>query len=65
MSKHGNTLYKALQVFPRKRISLEELSRFCTGSEHFYEQIKDIVKQGSLTPIMSIFTSHYAFSLLL
>ena len=53
MSKSSNTLYKALQDFPRKRITLEELSRFCTESEHLYEQIKDLVEQGALTPIKS------------
>ena len=53
MSKPSNTLYKALQKFPRKRISLEELSRFCTGYEHLYEQINDLVERGSLTPIKS------------
>ena len=53
MSKHGNTLYKALQDFPRKRITLEELSSFCIESEHLYEQIKALVEQGALTPIKS------------
>ena len=53
MSKPSNKLYKALQDFPRKRITLEELSRFCTGSEHLYEQINDLVERGSLTPIKS------------
>ena len=51
MSKPSNTLYKALQDFPRKRITLEELSRFCTESEHLYEQIKNLVEDGTLTPI--------------
>ena len=53
MSKSSNTLYKALQDFPRKRITLEELSRLCTESEHLYEKIKDLVEQGALTPIKS------------
>ena len=53
MSKPSNTLYKALQDFPRKRITLEELSRFCTESEHLYEQIKNLVEDGTLTPIKS------------
>ena len=53
MSMPSNTLYQALQDFPRKRITLEELSRFCTESEHLYEQIKNLVEDGTLTPIKS------------
>ena len=53
MSKPSNTLYKALQDHPRKRITLEELSRFCTESEHLYEQINNLVEDGTLTPIKS------------
>ena len=53
MSKSSNTLYKILQFFPRKRITLEELNRFCTESEHLYEQIKELTNNGILVPIKS------------
>ena len=53
MTKPSNTLYKALQDLPRKRITLEELSSFCTESEHLYEQIKELTDQGVLVPIKS------------
>lgn len=53
MSKPGNTLYKALQDFPRKRITLEELSRFCTDSDNLYEQIKELADNGVLIPVKS------------
>ncbi len=53
MSKSSNTLYKALQVFPRKRITLEELSRFCTDSDNLYEQIKELTDNGVLMPVKS------------
>ena len=51
MSKPSNTLYKALQDFPRKRITLEELSRLCSDSEQLNEQIKELTNQGVLVPI--------------
>ena len=51
MSKSSNTLYKALQDFPRKRITLEELSRLCSDSEQLNEQIKELTNQGVLVPI--------------
>ena len=53
MSRSSNTLYKALQDFPRKRITLEELSRFCTDPEHLYEQIKELTDNGALAPVKS------------
>ena len=53
MSKTGNTLYKELQDFPRKRITLEELSRFCTDSDNLYEQIKELIDNGALAPVKS------------
>ena len=53
MSKPSNTLYKALQDFPRKRITLEELSRFCTDSDNLYEQIKELTDNGVLVPVKS------------
>ena len=48
MSKPGNTLYKALQEFPRKRITLVELSKFCIDSDNLYEQIKELTDKGFL-----------------
>ena len=53
MNKPGNTLYKALNGFPRKRITLEELDRLCSDTEQLYEQIKELVEQGTLTPVKS------------
>lgn len=53
MSKPGNTLYKALQAFPRKRITLEELSRLCSDPEQLSEQIKELNDKGVLVPIKS------------
>lgn len=53
MSKNSSTLYKALQDFPRKRITLEELSRLCSDSEQLNEQIKELTNQGVLVPIKS------------
>lgn len=53
MSKPSNTLYKALQDFPRKRITLEELSRFCTDSDNLYEQIKELTDNGVLVSVKS------------
>jgi len=53
MSKLGNILYKALQDFPRKRITLEELSRLCSDPEQFSEQIKELNNKGVLVPIKS------------
>lgn len=53
MSKPSNTLYKALQDFPRKRITLEKLSRFCTDSDNLYEQIKELTDNGVLIPVKS------------
>ena len=53
MSKPSDTLYKALQGFPRKRITLEELSRLCSDSEQLNEQIKELTNQGVLAPVKS------------
>lgn len=53
MSKPSNTLYKALKDFPRKRITLEQLSRFCTDSDNLYEQIKELTDNGVLIPVKS------------
>ncbi len=53
MSKRGNTLYKTLQDFPHKRITLEELSRLCSDPEQLSEQIKELTDQGVLVPIKS------------
>lgn len=53
MSRLSNTLYKALQDFPRKRITLEELSKFDTDSDNLYRQIKELTDKGVLVPIKS------------
>lgn len=53
MSKTVNTLYNALQDFPRKRITLEDLSSFCSAPELLHEQITELVQQGILTPVKS------------
>ena len=53
MSKPNNTLYKALQDFPRKRITLEELSRLCSDPEQLNEQIKELNDKGVLVPVKS------------
>ena len=53
MSKFSNILYKALQDHPRKRITLEELSRLCSDPEQLNEQIKELTNQGVLVPIKS------------
>lgn len=53
MNNPGNILYKALQDHPRKRITLEELSRFCTEPEHLYEQVKELTDNGVLVPLKS------------
>lgn len=53
MSKPSNSLYKALQDFPRKRITLEELSRLCSDPEQLNEQIKELNNKGVLVPVKS------------
>lgn len=53
MNKPSNTLYKILQDFPRKRITLEELSRFCMDSANLCKQIKELTDTGVLIPVKS------------
>lgn len=53
MSKLSNTLYKSLQNHPRKRITLEELSRSCSDPEQLSEQIKELTAHGVLVPVKS------------
>ncbi|MBR1591401.1 MAG: hypothetical protein IJ666_00020 [Ruminococcus sp.] len=53
MSKPGNTLYKVLQEFPRKRITLEELGRLCSDPEQLIEQIKELNDKCVLVPVKS------------
>lgn len=53
MSKIRNTLYKALQEFPRKRIGLEELSQLCSDHDQLTEQITEFTEQGILVPVKS------------
>ena len=53
MNKTGNTLYNALQKYPRKRISLEELSAFCSDPEQLRRHITELTEQGILVPIKS------------
>ena len=51
MNKTGNTIYNALQEYPRKRISLEELSAFCSDPEQLSRHITELTGQGILAPI--------------
>lgn len=53
MNKISNTLYKALQGFPCKRITLEELCRLCSEPDRLYEQVTELTEQGALTPVKS------------
>lgn len=53
MNKPSNTLYKILQDFPHKRITLEELSRFCMDSANLCKQIKELTDTGVLIPVKS------------
>ncbi len=53
MGKRGNTLYKALQEFPGKRITLEKLGRLCSDPAQLSEQIKELDDKGVLVPIKS------------
>lgn len=53
ISKSIGPLYKSLQEFPRKRITLEELNEICSNSEQFNEQIIELTEQGVLIPIKS------------
>ena len=53
MSKPSNTLYKTLQEFPRKRITLEELSGLCLNPEQLSEQVIALTDQGVLVPVKS------------
>jgi hypothetical protein len=50
ISKNSNQLYKALQKFPRKRITLEELSNIISNPS-FSEQIIELTEQGILIPV--------------
>lgn len=51
IDKSSGMIYKALQEFPRKRITLEELSKFCLNPAQFSEQIIKLTEQGILVPI--------------
>ena len=51
MNKTGNALYNALQEYPRKRISLEELSGFCSDPKQLSEHITELTDRGILVPI--------------
>ena len=53
MSKNGNMLYKTLQDYPRKRITLEELNQLCGNHEQLTEQIMKLTAQGVLVPVKS------------
>lgn len=53
MSKISNTLYNALQEYPRKRISLEELSELCSNPKQLSEHIIELTDQCVLVPIKS------------
>ena len=47
MNKNNNALYKVLQDYHRKRITLEELNRICSDPE----QITELTEQGALVPV--------------
>lgn len=49
----NKTLYKALQDFPRKRITLEELNSICPDYEQLSGQITKLTEEGFLIPIKS------------
>ena len=51
MSKKNNSLYKALQDFPRKRISLKELNQICEDYEQLSEQIIELTERNILKPV--------------
>lgn len=51
INKNCETLYKALQQFPKKKISLNELRDLCNQSDTYREQILELTAQGVLTPI--------------
>ena len=51
--KFNKLLYKALQEFPRKRITLEELNKIFPDRDELYEQITELTENGVLTPIKS------------
>lgn len=51
--KISRSLYKALQEFPRKRITLEELNSICPDCDGLYEQITELTERGVLAPIKS------------
>lgn len=53
INKNGGSLYEALQRFPRKRITLEELSEICSDPEQFSKQIMELTGQGILVPVKS------------
>lgn len=53
MGKSGDTLYKSLQEYPRKRITLEELNLLCRDYEHLAEQIAELAERGVLVPVKS------------
>lgn len=53
MNKSSNTLYKALQAFPRKRITLEALNKLCSNPEQLSEQIIELNDKGILVPVKS------------
>ena len=52
MSK-SDIIYKALQKFPRKRITLEELNCICSDSVQLNKQIIELTEKGILIPIKS------------
>lgn len=53
MSKNSNTLYKTLQDYPRKRITLKELNQICRDYEQLAEQIMELTEQNVLIPVKS------------
>lgn len=53
MSNTENQLYKALQKYHRKRITLEELSQICPNPEQLSQQITELTEQGVLVPVRS------------
>lgn len=53
VNKNYGALYKALQQFPRKRITLNELRELCSHSDTYREQILNLDAQGILVPIKS------------
>lgn len=44
---------EALKAFPRKRITLNELSSVLKDTEHFSEQITELTESGILSPVRS------------